>query len=251
MTSKIFCLTSGKGGVGKTSLSVNLAWTLARQGVRVLVVDGDLGLANADVLLGLTVTRTIRHVLEQGHDPLEALVYPLPTLGVLPASSGVPEIVHLGPEDQEQLAPMLTALSRRFQLTFIDTAAGIGASVLWFATLADHLILVINPDPTSLTDAYALIKVLAQGYQRREFSLLVNSVKSDEEAYQTFDTLAQVATRFLKVNVRYLGAVPLDRAVTRAVREQTPFVQLFPKSKAARAVTGLAARLSQDLALAL
>jgi len=251
MSPKTICLTSGKGGVGKTSLTVNLACALSRQGVRVLVVDGDLGLANADVLLGLTVTHTIRHLLEDDRDPMETLIFPEPQLAVLPASSGVPDIVNLGPDDQERLSRILRTLAAGFDLTLIDTAAGIGPSVLWFGALADQLILVVNPDPTSLTDAYALIKVLAQEYQRREFHLLLNAVRSDDEAFQTFDTLAQVATRFLRVEVLYLGSVPQDPAVTRSVREQTPFVQRFPRSKAALAVAALAARLSQDRALAL
>jgi len=181
------CVTSGKGGVGKTSLAVNLAFALAQRGQHVLIVDGDLGLANVDVLLRLSVQRTIRDVLESGADPLEAVIYLERNLGVLPASSGVPEMVTLGPEEQAQLGEALTSISSHFNYVLVDTAAGIGPSVLWFNNFVNHNIIVLTPDPTSLTDAYALIKILARDYNRNRFYLVLNLVTSEQEGRQNYN----------------------------------------------------------------
>lgn len=237
------CLSSGKGGVGKTSLAVNLAFALAGWGRRVLLVDGDLGLANVDVLLGLPVTATIRDILERDLDPLEALIFVETGLGVLPASSGVAELANLEPEDQTQLGRILDSLARNFELVLVDAAAGLGPSVLWFNAWADHSLLVVTPDPTSMTDAYALIKVLSLSYHRRHFHLLLNQAANHQEGRQTFHTLSRVASQFLKVRLHHLATVPADPAVRQGVREQVPFVQAAPQSRASLAVADLAARL--------
>jgi flagellar biosynthesis protein FlhG len=237
------CLSSGKGGVGKTSLAVNLAVVLAHKGRRVLVVDGDLGLANVDILLNISVKTTIRDILDSGSDPLAAVVYVEPNLGVLPASSGVPDMVNLGPEDQAQLGGVLRSIAAHFDVVIMDTAAGIGPSVLWFNAFVDHNIVVVTPDPTSITDAYALIKVLSRDYQRQRFYLLLNQVADEQESRQTYNGLAQVAEKFLQLKLNYLGAVPRDAAVLKAVQRQTPFVKQAPQSKAAKAVEQLAERI--------
>ena len=240
----ILCVTSGKGGVGKTSLTVNMAFALSRKGKRVLIVDGDLGLANIDVLLALKVKQTIRDVLERGGDPLDAVIDVEPNLGVLPASSGVPEMVALGPEDQDQLGDILKSIADRFDYVLLDTAAGIGSSVLWFNTFATHNIVVVTPDPTSITDAYALIKVLSRDYGLTKFHLLLNLVGSEQEGLQTYETLSRVAKQFLNLTTDYLGAIPLDKVVTKAVREQLPFLLQAPQSKAAQAVLLVADRIA-------
>jgi len=231
------CLSSGKGGVGKTSLTVNLAFALAQKGLRVLVVDGDLGLANVDVLLGLQVKTNIRNIMDLEADPMEAVVYVEPGLGILPAGSGVPDMANLGPEDHRQLGEILRSIAGNFDIVLVDTAAGIGASVLWFNTLVDYNILVLTPDPTAMTDAYALIKVLSRDYHRKRFHLLVNQVKNDQEGRQVYDHLAKVASHFLNLNLVYLGAVPRDEAVSKGVRSQAPFIKVSPQSKAAQAVS--------------
>jgi len=240
---QIWCITSGKGGVGKTSLAVNLAFALARQGTRVLLVDGDLGLANVDVLLGLQVDCTIRDILDRGADPLAALIQIHPGLAILPANSGVPEMANLGLGDHEELGEVLTAIASSFEVVLVDTAAGIGPGVLWFNAWAHGSLVVATPDPTALTDAYALIKVMAQNYQRRDFLVIMNQVQGEAEARQTFDTLARVAGQFLDVRLHYLGAVPGDPAVRRAVRAQAPFLSQFPQCRASQALRTLAARL--------
>jgi flagellar biosynthesis protein FlhG len=244
---QLICLTSGKGGVGKTSLAVNLSFALAIGRRRVLLIDGDLGLANVDVLLGLPVNTTIHTILEHDASPLDAAIYPEPNLGILPASSGVPEMVNLGPDEQAQLGEILTAIAQHFEVVLVDTAAGLGPSVLWFNTWVDHILLVVTPDPTSLTDAYALIKVLSLKHHRRHFHILTNLVKNDREAQQTFRTLHKVADQFLHVPLHHLGAVPNDPAVKKAVREQMPFFNLAPQSPATHAIVQLAESLHGGL----
>jgi flagellar biosynthesis protein FlhG len=240
---KLWCVTSGKGGVGKTCLAVNLAFALAHQGRRVLLVDGDLGLANVDVLLGLEVKANVRDIVDQGADPLETLIAVHPCLEVLPASSGVPEMANLGPEDQAMLGEMLTTMAGTFDHVLVDTAAGLGPAVLWFNTLADYSLVVVTPDPTALTDGYALIKVLAQSYQQRRFLVVVNAVQEEQEARQTFATLAQAAGKFLELRLDYLGAIPADSAVKEALRAQAPFLEKFPQSSASQALSIMAARM--------
>lgn len=237
------CITSGKGGVGKTSLAVNLAFALAKKGPRVLVVDGDLGLANVDVLLGLSVKRTIRDVLDSGADPFETVVHLERNLGVLPASSGVPEMVTLGPEEQTRLGNVLTSIASHFDYALMDTAAGIGPSVLWFNRFVGHNMIVLSPDPASLTDAYALIKILSRDYNRKHFHLVINFVNSDGEGRQTYEVLEKVAKKFLGLNLKYLGTVPDDRVVQNAARKQHPFIQDAPQSKAAQALFVMADRI--------
>lgn len=240
---RVICISSGKGGVGKTSFSVNLAAALAQQGQTVLLIDGDLGLANVDVLLGLNVRRTLRQTVEEGVDPTALLVEIMPGFQVLPASSGVPEMANLSFQEQVLLTATLEPLLARFDFVLVDTAAGLGESVLWFNDWARDNVVIVSPDPTSLTDAYALIKVLRGRSAKERFHLLINGAKSGKEADEVFSAMRAVLARFLKLEPLHLGNVPRDPAVTRAVRLQKPFLLTDPDCRAGKAVTAIAARL--------
>lgn len=241
---KIICVSSGKGGVGKTSFTVNLAAALSRSSGSVLLIDGDLGLANVDVVLGLNVRHTIRETIEEGRDIAGALVRISSGFYVLPASSGVPEMANLSYEEQAFLTGCLEQVIDRFDHVLIDTAAGLGESVLWFNNWADENIVILSPDPTSMTDAYALIKVIHGRYDRSRFHLLINNVKSKKEGLTVFDNMKTVLERFLKITPIYLGDLPQDRNVANAIRQQKPFFLTAPDTKASQAIQQVAARIA-------
>lgn len=217
-------------------MAINLTMALVQKGCRVLLVDGDLGLANVDVMLGLTGHATIRDVLTAGGNPMEVVMYQEPNLGVLPASSDVPDMVNMSPEDQTQLVEVLTSIASHFDFLLVDAAAEIGRSVLRFNTFVDYNVVVLSPDPTALTDAYALVKVLCRDYHRRHFQLLFNLVRDEREGERVCDGLTRVIHRFLHrvltLRPEYLGFVPHDRAVVKVVRDQIPFIKHAPKSRA-------------------
>ncbi|HIJ79668.1 MAG: MinD/ParA family protein [Desulfobulbaceae bacterium] len=240
---KIICISSGKGGVGKTSFTVNLATALSDKGKQVLLIDGDLGLANVDVVLGLNVRHTIRETIEEGRDLLASLVEINPGFMVLPASSGVPEMANLSLEEQAFLTSSLEEIIDRFDYVLIDTAAGIGDSVMWFNTWAHENIVIITPDPTSLTDAYALMKVLHSRHGRNHFHLMINSVKSKKEGQEVFANMSLVLERFLKITPRQIGAMHQDSSVSNAIRQQKPFFLAAPESRASKEIDAVADRI--------
>lgn len=242
-TPKIVSISSGKGGVGKTSITVNLATALAGQGKKVLLIDGDLGLANVDVILGLNVRHTIRETVEEGRDPSATLVEILPGFSVLPASSGVPEMANLSYEEQAFLTDALERIIGDFDYVLVDTAAGIGDSVLWFNEWADVNFIILSPDPTAMTDAYALIKVLQGRYGKKNFHLIVNQVKSKKEGQEVYANMKTVLEKFLGIIPGYQGAIPQDSAVARAVRSQRPFFMSQPGSRASLAIKDICERL--------
>ncbi|MBU0480352.1 MAG: MinD/ParA family protein [Proteobacteria bacterium] len=244
---KIISISSGKGGVGKTGFAVNLALALAANGKQVLLIDGDLGLANVDIVLGLNVRHNLQETIQDGRDPSELLIEINPGFQVLPASSGVPEMANLSPAEQYSLTSSLEKLVNKFDYVLLDTAAGLGDSVLWLNTWAMHNIVIMTPDPTSLTDAYALMKVLATLHERKKFLLVINNVKSGREGNEVFANMASVLEKFLSITPSFLGNIPSDSAVTRAVREQRPFFLTTPDSGAAGAIAGIAGRLVELL----
>lgn len=237
---RIICVSSGKGGVGKTSISVNTAVALSQAGKRVLVVDGDLGLANVDIVLGLSVKHTLRESVEEGVSLDEILVRIAPGFYVLPASSGVPEMASLSMEEQAFLTDALEQVMGGFDYVLIDCAAGIGDSVLWFNRWAHHSAVVLSSEPTSMTDAYALIKVMAAQEGKREFYLVVNNVKTKKEGGEVFNSMAAVLKKFLRIEPELLGILPSDPTVVKAIRAQTPFMLTTPGAKASMAVKALA-----------
>lgn len=236
-------VASGKGGVGKTNVVANLALALQRRGKRVIVVDADLGLANLDTLLGLHPRATLRHVLRGECAIREALVGGPGGIQIVPAASGFEELTQLTQAQRLVILDQVDSLDGAFDVLLIDTGAGISSNVLFFATAAQETLVVLTPEPTALTDAYALIKILATRYAEHNFTVLVNMARSEWEGRKAFMQLTRVTERFLQVSLRYAGSVPYDPEVPEAVRRQQPVLDLAPASPASRAFEQLAERV--------
>ena len=245
LCTRVIAVTSGKGGVGKTNVVANLAVGLARAGKRVLVLDADLGLGNIDVLLGLVPRYTLEDVLS-GSRSLSDIIIPGPAgIQVLPAGSGLPKLTTLSDTQQLILQTELERIADNVEVLLIDTGAGISPNVTYFAAAAQETIVVISPEPTSLTDAYALMKVLCREYRERRFKVLVNMVKCQRDATQTFRKLDVAAERFLNISLEYLGFIPLDDYLPMAVIEQKAVTERFPASPSSRAFVELAKKVAE------
>ena len=240
---RLVAVTSGKGGVGKTHVAVNLGVALAQAGHRVCVLDADLGLANVDVVLGLTLGASLADVLLGGRRLADVVVEGPAGLRVIPAANGVAELTALTEKERLRLLAELAALDAELDVLLIDTAAGISSDVLFFATVAHETLVVMTPEPTSLTDAYALMKALRARHGRTDFQVLVNRASGAAEAERAFRRLARAAERFLGVWPEYVGYLPEDDAASRAVCAQEPLVLAAPGAPASRAIRELGRRL--------
>lgn len=241
---RVVCVSSGKGGVGKTNVVASVALMMSRSGRRVLILDADLGLANIDVLLGMSPRYNISHLLS-GEKSVGEVIFPGPWgIKILPASSGLEEMTRLTDGQKMRLLHEMEAVEGMFDVLLIDTAAGISDNVLYFNVAADERIVIATNEPTSITDAYALIKVLHQDHGQEAFSLVVNQVASENEAKFVYRKLSQVADKFLgAVSLDYLGFIPADPKVVQAVRMQQAVVEAFPDSPASAALHTLAGKI--------
>jgi len=238
---RVVAVTGGKGGVGKTNVSVNLAVSLAEMGKRTLLMDADLGLANVDVLLGLSPKFTLADLIA-GRCGLEDVLLEGPEgVLVVPASSGYRHMAELTPAEHVGLVNVFSELQRALDFMVVDTAAGISDSVLTFCQAAQDTVVVVCDEPASITDAYALIKVLARERGLDRVHVIANMVRDPNEGRKLYEKLARVCERFLgDVALHYLGAVPQDDWLRRAVQRQQPVVKAYPGSPSARAITDIA-----------
>lgn len=247
---RLVAVTSGKGGVGKTMLSANLATALARRGERVLVIDADLGLANLDVVLGLHPRKTLHDLFTDQGTLDEALMEAPGGFHVLLAGSGLVEYSRLTAEVRDQFLRLLDAVRPRFDRILIDTGAGISDVVLYAVSLADDVLVVATPEPTALADAYATIKVLAMQQGRHTMMLLVNQTQRGGEGRHIATQLQSVVDRFVHppagtaVRLQPLGEVLLDTSVRQAVQRRQLVMLTFPGCDAAKGITTAAARLA-------
>lgn len=242
---RVIAVTSGKGGVGKTSISVNLGILLQRMGHRVLLFDADLGLANVDIMLGLAPRWNLAHVLRGEKTVEEILVDGPEGMKILPASSGIEEMAQLTTNQKMQLIDQFDNLGVSIDTLLIDTSAGIVDNVIHFNLSAQESIVVITPEPTSITDAYALIKVLSQNHGQRRFLLVFNQVRSDAEARELFEHFLKITDQFLDVSLEPLGHVVVDKCMTRAIRRQRAVADLYPSTEATECLRRVARRLER------
>lgn len=236
-------VASGKGGVGKTSLSVNLALCLAKMGNRVTLFDADLGMANAEVLLGLVPPFSLYEVLYEDKTLEEITVQGPLGIKVISGGSGFLELANLDQNRRQRLIRMLNQFGSQDDFILIDTGAGINKNVLGFVAAAGEVIIVVTPEPTSLTDAYALIKVLANFKVHSEVHLVVNRASDKREAMRTLGRISAATGRFLEIKLNNLGWIPEDRAVSQAIKSQQPYFLSSPNSSASRGVAGIAGSL--------
>jgi flagellar biosynthesis protein FlhG len=241
----VMAITSGKGGVGKTNVVANLAISLSMLNRRVVVFDADLGLANLDVLLGLIPKYNLKDVLIGKKSFSEIIVEGPKGIKIIPASSGIQELSALTDEQRLRLLSEFDQFDENIDILLIDTAAGISSNVMYFNVAAQEIIVIAAPEPTSITDAYALMKVLSINYGEKYFRLIVNSVKDEKEGKEVFKKLSVAADRFLDISIDYLGYIPFDESVTKAVRQQKALVELYPSSKAGRSFAVLAKSISK------
>jgi len=246
---QVLSVTSGKGGVGKTTIVVNLAAILAARGKKVLVLDADLGLANIDVMLGLTPRFNIRHVLE-GQCTIDEILLEGPGGSkIIPASSGLPELVDLSCEQQITLMNALDYFEEDMDYMLVDTGAGISRNVMYFNAASQRKLVVVTPEPTSITDAYALIKVLRKDYGVKRFSLIVNNVLSQREGNEVANKLNMVCGRFLEdVALDMLGCIPHDLRIPECIKGQKAYVGVHPQGEASRHLKDIAERIEHTTA---
>lgn len=240
---RVLAVSSGKGGVGKTNISVNLGVSLCALGRRVALMDADMSLANVDVLLGLQPKANLSHVLSGERSLRDIIVEGPGGLRVVPGASGIQRMAELSIAEQSGLIHAFSEIGNDLDVLIVDTAAGISGNVLHFARACQEIVLVVCDEPTSLTDAYAFIKLMNRDYGIYGFQILANMVQDDPQGLALFKKLCRVTDRYLDVTLNFLGAIPADEQLKKAVQKQSPVVLAHPQSKSAAAFQALARKV--------
>lgn len=242
---RIITVASGKGGVGKTSIVVNLAIELSRAGKEVMIMDADLGMANVDIMLGIIPQFTLFDVF-QGRKSLQEIIIDGPEgVKIIPGGSGIYEMTKIGSSERERLMTDLRELSSSLDYLIIDCGAGISKNLLGFISASDDVVIVITPEPTSITDAYGIIKIISKFQLHKEVCIVINRANSLQEARDTARKIETVAGKYLQIKIKRLGFISDDVTVGRSVKEQEPYCVTHPNTKAARDVSQLAQNLIQ------
>lgn len=237
---RIITITSGKGGVGKTSLVVNLAIALSRAGKKVMIMDADLGMANVDIMLGLVPKYTLYNVLEGQKSISEIIVQGIEGISIIPGCSGIFAVENVSRLYKEALIKDLESYAQQMDFILIDTGAGISSIVLSFVAAADDVLIVITPEPTSLTDGYGIIKVLSKFQIHQKIYLVVNMAGNIQEAQESAGKIERVADKYLNIKINRLGVVYYDNTVKKSIKEMTPYIIKYPRSQVARDVIHIA-----------
>ena len=240
---QIIAITSGKGGVGKTNIVANLGLAFRELGKKVLILDADLGLGNIDVLLGLTHKYNLSHVFS-GEKKLSEIIIEGPGgMKILPAASGIQSMTRLTKDQRIKIIADLERLLESMDILLIDTAAGISSNVMYFNVSAHEIIVVASPEPSSITDAYALMKVLSIKYQEKKFRMIVNMVNSIHDSNEVFNQISMVSDKFLDISIDHLGYIFFDINIKKSVKRQKAVYELYNASKASRCFEALAKKI--------
>ena len=237
---QVIAVTSGKGGVGKTNISINLALALAERDKSVILMDADLGLANIDVLLNLKPMHNLSHVIEGECQLKDILITGPGNIRIIPASSGIKMMSHLTPAQNAGLIHAFDELEQGTDTLIIDTAGGLSDSVFRFCSAAQDILVLVCNDPASIADAYALIKTLHRDHRVQRFNVVINKVKTDAEGCALFERLRTVTEQFLDVVLHLTAIIPQDDNILRAVRKRLPFYLTYPDSNAIKSFKNLA-----------
>lgn len=241
--SRVIAVASGKGGVGKTNVSVNLGVALQKMDKKVLLLDADMGMANVDVLIGVTPRYNIGHVLENKCDIEDALISGPENLTVLPGSSGIDDFINMNMYKIKQLLKLSSHLEKNYDIIIIDIGAGAHKGVINFIRAADEVIVVLTPEPTAIMDAYSLIKILSKNDVKPKLNLIVNQVDNDKEGDEVSKRISNVIKDYLGLEISITSYIPYDNTLREAVKKQKPIVNLYPRSSAGRAFTKTAGQL--------
>ncbi|HPD00006.1 MAG TPA: MinD/ParA family protein [Acetivibrio sp.] len=245
-TAKVITVTSGKGGVGKTNITINLAIALSEMGKRVAILDADFGLANIDVMLGIIPKLTLVDVIYNNRNILEVLTDGPKNIKFISGGSGVEELVKLDKEQLKRFIANISLLDKLADVVLIDTGAGISESVMSFVMAANEVILVTTPEPTSITDAYALIKAVSNRDRNKNIKVIVNRAENANEAKDILTKLSVVAGKFLTIDLHPLGFIPQDEQVIKAIKMQQPFILSYPKSQASKQIIEMSRKLIES-----
>ncbi len=245
-TAKVITVTSGKGGVGKTNIAINLAIALSEMGLRVIILDADFGLANIDVLFGIIPHNTLVDVINNKKNILEVLSDGPKNIKFISGGSGVEELVKLEKSQLEKFVDNISMLDKLADVILIDTGAGLSDNVMSFVMAADEVLLVTTPEPTSITDAYALIKMVSNRNKDKIIKVVVNRAENVNEANDILNKLSIVAEKFLNLKLYSLGYVLQDEAVIKAVKLQQPFSLSFPKSHATKLIREISKKIVEE-----
>ncbi len=242
----VYAITSGKGGVGKTAVVANLAYALASMNKRVLILDADLGLANIDVVFGLTPPYNLNHFFAGEQELQDVMIEGPLGIKILPAGSGIQNFTRLDAHQKMRLLDGLDSMHNHFDFVLIDTEAGISENVTYFNTAAQEIIVVTTPEPTAITDAYALMKLLSTQYHEKNFNLVVNQIRTEDDALDVYRKLTMVSNRYLDISIDYLGSIPEDRQMIQCIRKQKVISEMLPQSKISLAFEQLASRICSE-----
>lgn len=236
---RVIAVTGGKGGIGKTTISVNMAIAFAKMKKKVLLFDADLGLANVDVLLGLNPEKNIHDFLQGNCDLKDVCINGPHGLKIIPSASGIQKMADLSSNEAIGLIRSFSSLTENVDIMIIDMASGISSQVMDLTHASQDIIVVICNDPSSLMDSYAVIKILHQKYARSRFGIVVNKVKTSYEGFNVFSRFQETISKFINISMHFLGCIPLDDYISLAASDRASFVDKFPNSAATQAISNV------------